>query len=404
MPIRKVCFYIICILFALAISCKTSSKNTVESYRVIKGEFIISVTQTGELEAVNSKMISTPLVSYQIVTSLKVKKLVVDGTQVKEGDVLAEFDKSEVEKALADAKAELEIAEAELRKTKANQKSKLEELTADLEVAKLNHRISQLNLQLKSFEADVERKKIELDLEKAAISLDKAEQEIKNQKRINNEEISILELKARQVRNKIKEAETTLALLTITAPASGIAILNRNPYTGEKYQIDDMVFSSWPMIGLPDLSLMKANIMINEVDIAKIDTFQESIIRPDAFPDTSFIGHVTEIATLARTKDRNSKVKVFDVSINLDENSEILIPGMTVSCKIIVEKINDVLYIPLVALFNKDGDNVVYVKKSGGFEIQNVKVGSENDNFVVVLEGLKEGDEVALAEPPGGKK
>jgi multidrug efflux pump subunit AcrA (membrane-fusion protein) len=77
---------------------------------------------------------------------------------------------------------------------------------------------------------------------------------------------------------------------------------------------------------------------------------------------------------------------------------------MTVSCKIIVEKINDVLYIPLVALFNKDGDNVVYVKKSGGFEIQNVKVGSENDNFVVVLEGLKEGDEVALAEPPGGKK
>jgi multidrug efflux pump subunit AcrA (membrane-fusion protein) len=278
MPIRKVCFYIICILFALAISCKTSSKNTVESYRVIKGEFIISVTQTGELEAVNSKMISTPLVSYQIVTSLKVKKLVVDGTQVKEGDVLAEFDKSEVEKALADAKAELEIAEAELRKTKANQKSKLEELTADLEVAKLNHRISQLNLQLKSFEADVERKKIELDLEKAAISLDKAEQEIKNQKRINNEEISILELKARQVRNKIKEAETTLALLTITAPASGIAILNRNPYTGEKYQIDDMVFSSWPMIGLPDLSLMKANIMINEVDIAKIYTFQESII------------------------------------------------------------------------------------------------------------------------------
>lgn len=404
MPIQKVCFIIICIAFILVILCNTNSQIPIESYRVTKGEFIVSVTQTGELEAVNSKMINTPMVSYQIVTTLKVKKLVVDGTLVKEGDVLAEFDQSEVEKTLLSAKAELEIAEAELRKTKANQKSKLEELTADLEVSKLNHRISQLNLQLKSFEADVERKRIELDLEKAGISLDKAEQEIKNQKKINNEEVSILELKAKQVRNKIKDAETTLAMLTVSAPTLGIAILNRNPYTNEKYQIDDMAIPGWPMMGLPDLSLMRAKVMINEVDIAKIDTFQEVIIIPDAFPDTSFKGHVTEIATLARTKDRNSKVKVFDVGIILDENSEILIPGMTVSCKIIVEKINDALYIPLEALFIKDVDNIVYLKKSSNFEIQNVKIGPQNDNFVVVLEGLKEGDEVALTEPLAKKE
>lgn len=395
----KYCLTLLIITLIFVATCQPGSNTLVESYTVRRGDFLVSVTETGELEALNSNMINCPPVSFQLLTTLKITKIVEDGKQVEKDEVIIEFDKSEVEKTIEDAKAELEIARAELRKAQANHQSKLEELTADLDIAKLDHRISNLNLQLMSYEAEIDRKKIELDLEKATISLEKAQQEIENQKSINHEEISILELKVQQVKNKLEEAEKTLTMLTVTAPAPGIAIVQRSPYTGEKYTIDDQAYPFRSLIGLPDLSLMKANIQINEVDIAKIDTSQKAIIRLDAFPDTSFYGHVSEIATLARTKDRESKVKVFDVSIIMDENDEKLMPGMTVSCEIIVDNISDTIFIPLEALFNKDGNNIVYLQKGGGFESRIVKVGPENDNFVIIIEGLKEGDAVALTEP-----
>ena len=245
----------------------------------------------------------------------------------------------------------------------------------------------------------MERKKSELDLAKAVIALDKAKQGIENQRSINREELSILELKEEQVKAKFDDAKRTMNMMVVTAPASGIAIIQKNRRTGEKCAIDDQVWSGFPLIGLPDLSLMKANVMINEVDIAKIDTNQTAFIKLEAFPDSSYRGHVSEIAALARNKDRDSKVKIFDISIILDENNEKLMPGMTVSCEIIVNKVPDRLFIPLEALFNKEGEDIVYVKNGRGFEPRKVEVGPENDNFVVIAGGLEEGEDVALAEP-----
>ena len=392
-------YFIIFIILLLLISCKIGEKKPTETFTVKKGDFLMSITETGELDAVNSNIIFAPPVSWELVSTLKIVKLVEDGGQVEKGDVIVEFNRSEIEKALESAKAELEIARADLRKTKANQQSRLEELTSDLETAKLDLNISQLRLQLKKFESEVDRKSIELELKKASIFLEKAEQEIKNQKSIDQEEINILELKINQAKNKLDDAEKTLKMLTVTAPDRGIAIIQRNPMTGNKFQIEDQTWSGYSLIGLPDLSLMRVNVPINEVDVAKVDTAQKAIIKLDAFPDTIFNGHISEIATLARTKDRESKIKVFDVGIIVDEIDKRLMPGMTVKCEIIVGKILDTLFIPLDALFHKEGKNIVYIKNNDAFEIREVKVGPENDNFVVITEGLKEGDVIALSEP-----
>lgn len=386
-------------VFIFAVACKSVSKKDIECHAVQRGNFIISVTETGELEAVHSKMVFAPFVSWRIVSNLKITKIVDDGTEVKEGEVLIEFDKTDVNKAITDAKAELEIAKAELRKAKANHKSQIEELTTNLDIAKLNQKISELNLKLKAYQPEVEKKSIQLDLEKANINLEKAEQEIENKKSINKEEISALDLKVQQAANKLDEAEKTLIMMTVTAPAPGIAIIRRNWMSGEKFDVNDQTWPGNPIIGLPDLSLMKVNVMINEVDIAKIDIGQKVEVRIDAYPDSCFYGHVTEIATLARTKDRESKVKVFDVSVMMDEGSEKLMPGMTVSSTIIVNEIEDTVFIPLDALFKDDGKNIVYLKNGSGFEQKSVEVGPENDNFVIIAAGLKEGDEVALMDP-----
>lgn len=380
------------------LSCQSAVTPVFETHTVRAGEFVTSVTETGELEAVNSKLIVAPAISWRF-GALKITRIVEDGTEVKEGDVLIMFDTNEVQKSIDEATAELEIARAELRKARVKHQSEIEEKETDLEIAHLNHRISQLKLEQATFEADIERKKIQLDLDKAAIALERAQQEIENKKSINHQEINKLELKVQQALAKLGEAEEALAKLTVTAPSPGIAIIRKSWQTRLKYQVDDQSYPGWPMIGLPDLNTMKAEVMINEVDISKIKVGQEALIRLDAYPDSTFHGHVSEVASLGRDKERDSKVKIFDVSILLESRDQQLMPGMTVSAEIIAQRIPDALFIPLEALFTKDGKPTVYIRDGDDYEPRTVAVGKENDNYVIISEGLVEEEEVALFDP-----
>ncbi|HUU30019.1 MAG TPA: efflux RND transporter periplasmic adaptor subunit [archaeon] len=386
------------VLVALLVSCSVEDGRNIEVYNVKRGEFVNSVIVTGQLEAVNSQVIIAPFLRWSMGMP-KIAKIVDDGKRVGKGELLIQFDASQVQKAISDAKAELEIAEAELAKTRVNHASDMSDLSADLEIAKLSYKVSKLKLEKAEFEAEIDRKKIELDLEKASIQLEQARQDIENKKKVQYEEISKLVLKVQQARTRLDQAEQTLASLTVTAPSPGIAIIRESWVTDNKYQVDDQVHPGWPLINLPDLSSMKATVEISEVDISKLDLGQSAKVRADVYPDTSFRGHILEIATLARNKKRNSKVKVFDTTILLDENDEKLMPGMTVSCQIIVNRVPDTLLIPLEALFKKNGDNIVYVQNGSGFEPRKVKTGIESDNYVIVSEGLKEGDRIALVDP-----
>lgn len=403
MSLKKYIYFSVLMFASLFFACQSDEQITIETYRVERGEFLSSVTETGELKAINSELISAPNIDWRF-GDLKVMQIVEDGTQVQAGDTLVEFDKAQVEKAIIDSRAELEIAQAELRKTMAQQASQIEGLEADLEQTRLQHRISQLNLEKATYDSEIRKQEIKLELEQAAISMERAEREIENQKAVNAQEISKLKLNLNQVQSRLDEALRTLEKMTVTSPSPGIAIIEENWATDQKIAVDDQLWEGFPMISLPDLSLMKAEVAVNEVDIAKIDTSQQAYIRMDAFPDTSFKGHVIEVATLARDLERDSNVKVFDVIVAIDENNAQLMPGMTVSCQIIVDQIADTLFVPLEALFRKSGQYIVYVKKGSQFESRPVTIGDQNQDFVIIAEGINEGDEVALIDPTLGEE
>jgi multidrug efflux pump subunit AcrA (membrane-fusion protein) len=144
---------------------------------------------------------------------------------------------------------------------------------------------------------------------------------------------------------------------------------------------------------------MTAEVNINEADISKVMPGQKVEIRPDAYSDSVFTGKVESVANLAQNKDYKSKIKIFPVSISIDGHSKTLLPGLTVSCKIIVNEIPDVLYIPLESLFREQGIDYVYVKSGAGFRRRDIKTGSLNTDFAIVGEGLDENDEIALSDP-----
>ena len=382
----------------LALACGGTQDGGIETYTVKYGEFVNSITVSGDLASMNPQVISAPALSWSV-GMMTIADIVEDGMRVEKGKLLIQFDPSTVQNTITDAEDELEITQAELAKVRANHSSEIGELEADLEIAGLNYRISKLKLEQATYEAEIERKQIELNLQQAKINLEQARQDIESRKSVHREEISNVKLKVSQAVTKLEQARETLASLTVLAPSPGIAIIRENRTTDDKFQVDDQVYPGWSMIGLPDLDSMKAMVEINEVDIARIDTGQDALVRLDAYPDTTFRGRVTEVSTLARNRKRNSNVKVFDATVLLEQGGEKLMPGMTVSCEIVVERVPDILFLPLDAVFVIEGESIVYLRRHTGFEPRSVVTGAQNDDYVIITQGLEEGDRVALRNP-----
>ncbi|MGB8490400.1 MAG: HlyD family efflux transporter periplasmic adaptor subunit [Bacteroidales bacterium] len=389
---------IILLLFLVLASCKGKEASDIQVTVVKRGTFIEELTEQGAVKAVNSITVSAPSISYRY-GSLKIAKIAEDGKEVEKGDTIMIFDPSEIKRAIIQAEQQLEIAEAEYEKLKSTQKSEIEDLEADLELARISQEISKINSETAIYEPEVTKQEIKLKLESATIALNRAMEQIENKKIIHKEDLLQKLLTIRQLTTTLKDANTSMNSLFVVSPEKGITIKEENWSTAQKWNVGDQPYSGSKIIELPDLSKMKAEVNINEVDIAKVLPGQRVEIRPDAYSDSSFTGKVESVANLARNIDYKSKIKIFPVQISISGQSKTLLPGLTVSCRIIVSEIPNVLYIPLESLFKEQGTEYVYLKSGSGFKRREIKTGAINSDFAIVTGGLDENDKIALSDP-----
>jgi HlyD family secretion protein len=390
--------YVVILLFFALVSCKTRDSAEVPTTFVRSGIFTEELTEAGKLRAVNSLAIVAPNLSFRY-GGLKITSMVEDGTEVMQGDTLIVFDLSEIKKAILDAEQRLVIANAELEKLVATQQSAIDDLESDLEIARINREISKINFEQSAFESDITRKEIALKLENAEISLGRAKEQIENRKKINQEELSQQKLNIKQLQDILDEGHNSVNNLYVVSPANGIAILEQNWMTGQKWQVGEQPYSGTKLIELPDLSAMMAEININEVDVSKILPGMEVTVVSDAYSDISHFGAISAIANLAQNKDAKSKIKVFPVQITISGTSGNLLPGLTVSCRVKINELHDVLFIPLESLFREQDGEYVYLVSGSGFRRQDVRTGISNSNFAVVIEGLNGNEELAMTDP-----
>lgn len=379
-------------------ACNKKATLQVPEAKVVRGTFYIDIYEEGEIEAINSINISSPNIPWRF-GNLKISNIVTDGSEVKSGDTLITFDPSEVRKAILDYEDRLIVSNAELEKMLAQHELEMEELNADYEVTRISHEITRMQLESASHESDIKRREIKLNLDKADISLDRAKEQIENRRKIQIEEVKQKRLSIRQDEERLEEAYATLNKLFVIAPAPGIAIISQNWSTGNKFQLGDQCWSSQQLIQLPDLSTLKAKVNINEVDISKITKGLKVQIRPDAFSDSTFTGYVATVANLAQNKDNKSNIKVFPIEIIINEYNKNLLPGLTVSCRIIVDEISDVNYIPLEALHVEGDKSYVYRESINNYDKVEVQTGPTNSDYVIIESGLEKGDKVALIDP-----
>jgi HlyD family secretion protein len=379
-------------------ACNKEQVKEVPLGKAVRGTFYLDIYEEGEIEATRSTNVTSPNISWRYGT-MKITQIVKDGKEVQAGDTLLVFDPSEVKKGVIEAEARLGMNRAELEKLEAQQESDLEELKADYDITRIAQQISKIKFESAGYEANIKKKEIQLNLEKANIALDRADEQIKNRVKIQKEELKQKRLSINQDVARLAEANETLKKLFLVSPSPGIAILNRSWSSGNKFQVGDQCWAGFPLIQLPDLTALKATVKINEVDISKITKGLSVEIKPDAFSNSVYKGEVNSVANLAVNKDDKSKIKVFPVEIFLKKTDKKLLPGLTVSCRIIIGKIKNALYVPLDALHSEGALNYVFKKTSKGFEKTTVETGASNSDYIVITKGLIESDKVAMADP-----
>jgi HlyD family secretion protein len=201
--------------------------------------------------------------------------------------------------------------------------------------------------------------------------------------------------------SKLSLAQQQLAHTEVRADVPGIVVY-RDVFFGSeqrKPQVGDQVWANQPLLILPDISKMVVESKIRETDIHKVERNQKVGVRVEAYPDLKLSGAVTLIGTLAQEEKERRGTKFFGVTVQINESDARLRPGMTARVEIEVEERSQALYVPVDAIFERDGRTLAYVVAGRGIRPREVVVGPSNRDFAVVEKGLREGDRVCLRDP-----
>ncbi|MDP2424580.1 MAG: efflux RND transporter periplasmic adaptor subunit [Bacteroidales bacterium] len=391
------------ILVALYFFGRSSKDETIVTTTAKHGEFRIVVTTTGELEAKSSEDIHGPsgLREFRI-WQVKLNDIIADGTVVDSGAYIAALDRSDLMNQMKDLENELEKLYSQHTKTKLD--TSMEMRNAREELINLQYALEELRIKADQsiYEPPATQRQIQIDLEKGqrAYEQSKKNYDLKHQKaRANMQEVSA---SLQQSERKYQIMKETIKQFTIYAPKAGMVIHKRN-WDGTKQGIGSTINTGWNNVvaSLPNLSEMISKTYVNEIDISKVKTGQLVDIGVDAFPDKKYTGKVLEVANIGEQL-RNANAKVFEVRIFVNESDSILRPAMTTKNAIITEVIDDAVFVPLECIHTQD--TISYVYRAGRQVKQQVKLGRSNENEIVVLEGLSQGDEVYLTPPANGNK
>ncbi len=369
--------------------------------RVNHGHFKATLTETGELLAVNSRVVVMPMADWSYGRP-QIVWLEEEGTLVEKGDKIGLIDTSSVVNALGQERSELEIQQADLQQLIAQQETEMRQLQADLRSRESALRQAEIDVQRVRFESQTKQKINELRLQIAQIEYEKIKKKIEHTRLIHQENLRIQRLNIEQTIAEIEKAKRTIERFTLRAPSDGIVVyMKAHRRSDEKIKVGDTPRPGRPIISLPDVSEMKSLTTVAEKDIFKIQTGQKVIVRLDAFPRIEFPAHIINISNTCREKDNESNTKVFDVEVLLEKSDPILRPGMTTSCDIVVADLDSVNYVSNKMIEEIDNKYYIWVKRGANMEKVPVKLGPRNLNFTVVYGDLQEGERIVNPQRRG---
>ena len=382
----------------------------------------VEAIRTRDLEAIVSasgKIQPKRLVNIAAETSGRVVDLAVnEGDPVRKGQFLLQIDPRSLRTRVDNSSASLRAAE-----------SSLEQLRQSVETARLQldqaekNLVRQRDLWAKGITTRETLERAENDLKTSASSL------LEREKQVNAQQARL-----GQERASVENAQYDLSKVRIESPIDGI-VTRRNIQEGETAVIGTMNNAGTVLLTLADMSVIQAEVEVDETNIPNVILGQYAKVTIDAMPEKTFKGRVTEIGNSpiqngAATGARQATN--FKVVVVIDSDVPAVRPGFTCTAEITTATRRNVTAVPIAAvavrelLYDVNGQVVrkprnekqqrsvepvaaaaeveagntrkevegVFVVRDGNVEFLPIKMGIAGDQYFEVVSGLKPGDRV----------
>jgi HlyD family secretion protein len=411
---RKRTFAVLTVLVLLLLAggialSKRKPKTTVQTGPVERVEVLDSVVSaSGEIRAKEFVDLQTEIAG--VIVDLPVK----EGDRVKQGDILLKIDPFQTRQDVESAQAQFDAAVADAGSVE------VQIATAQAGLARDEAALAASRSELVQTESNRERLKSQLDrrkglFEKQLISPDEYEvaesawkvadsQVVSAQARVDQ---SIAQLNASRVaidqwkkqheaslrraaaaKSNVDRMQDLFGKTTLTSPLTGV-ITKLNVEKGERAVPGILSNPQATLMTIADLSIIEAEIKVDETDIINVSLNDRATVTVDALPDRPLKGYVTEIGNspingvgLATTSS-NQEGKDFKVVIRIEDPPSTLRPGLSASADIFVDRRENILVIPLQAVTVRE----VRVDAEGHYvppdpaELEQKKTGSDGDAY-----------------------
>lgn len=371
--------------------------------RVRRGDFVISVRTRGEIRSTRSVLLSAPQVPEP-----RIVKLAETGKPVRKGDVVVEFDTASQEQFYLERATSVRTADSEIVQTMASHRI-IDEMDA-MNLMQAEYDLERAKLEASKAEilSEIEGAKNWINVGISEGNLTQVKTVIKSHKVTQEADLQRLQQRKNKAVRDMERAKGYLEKMVIRAPIDGIVNIMPNFRAGGSFgsmpppfKEGDRAWTGAVIAEIPDLSSMRIEMKLEEVDRGKIQMGQQVRVRVDAVADKEFLAELDWISPIAALTFRGPGLseKSFPAYATLKNLDSRLRPGMSATAEIVIESHPNVLLVPARASFLSQGKPAVWVQRGQEFQVRTIEVGLRNENDIVVTKGLREGEVVALENP-----
>jgi multidrug efflux pump subunit AcrA (membrane-fusion protein) len=410
---KKIAYWVIGLVLCSGVSYATyyyGVRTVVEVAvaRVRRGSFVRAVQVRGEVKSVKTTLLSAPQVP-----NLRITKLAVSGRPVSKGEVVVEFDGAANDQSLTQMNLQVQTVLSQKVSTQASQKMTDEADKMSLMTASYSLERAKLEASKAEIVSNIEKEKARIAVGTAEGSLDLTRASVNAHQVSAQTDLQRLQVNIDTTNRNMERVKGYVSNMALRAPVDGVVNILSNfrsggdfGSAGVPFREGDTVPTGMAIAEIPDLSKMRVEVRLDEVDRGKVKLGQPVKVRVDAIPDREFdaiLDWISPIATLQFRGTRDSD-KQFPAYATLADVDPRLRPGMSASIDIIIDSQPNVLLIPIRASFTLNGKPSVFIQNGEQFKQRPIEVGAQNETEIVVTGGLKEGELVTQEDPKEAAK
>jgi multidrug efflux pump subunit AcrA (membrane-fusion protein) len=388
----------------IAMNARTGSVPNISTVDVTRGDFVDYIQIRGDIRPAKSVVLAAPL---QAGGELQIVKLVKNGAVVKKGDIVVEFDATQLKQRLMERQSELKTAEGEIEQVVAQQKITAEQRQTELTKAKYDVERAKLDLGKRDLVSRIEYEAAKLSLADAEQRLKEVDAKILSTKAAAEAELVGKRRRRDKAKFDVERTEQSIGALKLEAPADGTVNILENPRSGGpfgggvEFREGDRAWAGASILELPDLSSIHLEARLDESDRGRLKVGQAATVRIEAVPGKDFTAKVDLISVLARVDFSSGwpPVRNFDLGLILDDKDPRIRPGMTATARIAADRLPSVTLVPAEAIFQKDGRAVVYRLNGSKFDEAAIEIVRRGREQAAVSDGVQPGDKLAVRRP-----